>query len=368
IAHEKTFLALFLEDIKIPRDIEFQINIFQHLLKYKYDDTTYKEKLRQVLPDIATSIKSMETVGTKSIFAGLDNSGKTSIILALQFKYNHMINVQPTKGSCRDKSEIMGMTVSTWDLGGQHQYREDYLKASELFFFDLDILNYIVDICDGNRLQESIDYFKQILEVERHFEQIPVIVVWLHKIDKLNENTIYSRTYRPDIPKIKQMFKDIARDYTVVFFETSIFQPGTLTAAYSYGLRVRTPNRALFRNVLADFSKKVCSSAVLLINTHQFIMSDYARDETTGVSLELIAPMVLTMCKRFVEMAKPASQIMVISMNGARILTRRYEFHEMDVYLLVYLENACEIDAIGAELDGFKEDVNDLLNLYKKEL
>ena len=67
----------------------------------------------------------------KIIFAGLDNGGKTSIILTLQKKFSFLGNLRPTIGLDRtnlQEMKCLGMDLFAWDFGGQKKFRDSYFK------------------------------------------------------------------------------------------------------------------------------------------------------------------------------------------------------------------------------------------------
>ena len=54
----------------------------------------------------------------KVIFVGLDNAGKTSIILSLLREISKFAIIKPTRNAERRTFEFLGMNISEWDLGG----------------------------------------------------------------------------------------------------------------------------------------------------------------------------------------------------------------------------------------------------------
>ena len=79
----------------------------------------------------------------KVVFAGLANSGKTSILLNLKREYHG--EILPTKGIERSEMKILGHNLVEWDLGGQTTFREGYLKRKESFY-DTNLLYFVIDI------------------------------------------------------------------------------------------------------------------------------------------------------------------------------------------------------------------------------
>ena len=70
---------------------------------------------------------------SKILVMGLDNGGKTSIVLNLIGKTNLLdyISVNPTLGADIIQHEINDSRYSIWELGGQKVYRDEYLDNFE---------------------------------------------------------------------------------------------------------------------------------------------------------------------------------------------------------------------------------------------
>jgi len=67
----------------------------------------------------------------KIIVSGLDNAGKTSILTALDKKYDFqkdIISLTPTIRVEYHTTYFLNQKVIFWDCGGQTQYRELYKK------------------------------------------------------------------------------------------------------------------------------------------------------------------------------------------------------------------------------------------------
>ena len=101
----------------------------------------------------------------KILLAGLQNSGKTSILLALQKKYSHIGSLKPTIGVERTGIDILGYNIKVWDLGGQEEFREKYFEKKDEYFTETDILFYVVDTLDFRKYYEALTYYLKIVEV-----------------------------------------------------------------------------------------------------------------------------------------------------------------------------------------------------------
>ena len=69
----------------------------------------------------------------KVIIVGLDNSGKSSIVLSIIGKINliNYMSLNPTLGPHIINFESLDSKYNIWDLGGQESFRDEYLKNFE---------------------------------------------------------------------------------------------------------------------------------------------------------------------------------------------------------------------------------------------
>lgn len=127
----------------------------------------------------------------KIVFAGLDAVGKTSIYKSVieNVDTNALRDLQPTRGIERRYHKIAGEKLVFWDLGGQEYYRSRYFDDSRIFN-DASLLLYVLDMQDYERFDESIEYLLQILVTLKNLDQIPRIVVLLHKYDPLEKELL----------------------------------------------------------------------------------------------------------------------------------------------------------------------------------
>ncbi|MBD3188540.1 hypothetical protein GF325_17040, partial [Candidatus Bathyarchaeota archaeon] len=123
----------------------------------------------------------------KILFLGLDNAGKTAIINVLSGKINMSTfqKLKPTKRVQREKVVTKDLEIFIWDLGGQKEYRDTYLKREnlEMFFLQTDMIVYVIDMQDPVRFDESMEYLKDILHTLDYLNENPFILFFLHKSD-----------------------------------------------------------------------------------------------------------------------------------------------------------------------------------------
>jgi small GTP-binding protein len=218
----------------------------------------------------------------KILLAGLDYAGKTSILTALNKKYNfqnEIIELKPTIKVQYNQTTFLGNLVFIWDAGGQSQYRELYQKRKEIYFAGTDLLVYIIDVQDNSRYEESLNYLDNILHyfVENE-EDVPVIISF-HKYDPeiRNDDLLNS-----NILKLKKAIVKKYPNLKILFQQTSIYDIISIVQLVSYGLSVF--DKAFFdlSELIEDFLiHKLNGTALLLFDENGVIISEFYGDSIT---------------------------------------------------------------------------------------
>ncbi len=176
---------------------------------------------------------SQKVKGSKKIiFAGLDNSGKTTIISCLKQSIANLGLVNPTYLVERSKMQYLGYDLIQHDMGGQHMYIQSYLKEPGQYFDQADACIYVVDIQDRDRMYDAVSYFKAILASFSSLAIKPSIHVLLHKAERyLNErNAADGKT----IENVKSRMSELNADsFPLDFIITTIKSPWTITSAFA---------------------------------------------------------------------------------------------------------------------------------------
>ncbi|NVM29971.1 MAG: 50S ribosome-binding GTPase [Candidatus Helarchaeota archaeon] len=121
----------------------------------------------------------------KIIIIGLDNSGKTSIILSLQKNTNILsyFSLKPTQGLDIVKVEDQDALFSIWELGGQEKYRKNYFKDLGKYTEGADKIIFVIDVQDIPRYKLALQYLEEIVNHLQKEQEKPEIAVFLHKFD-----------------------------------------------------------------------------------------------------------------------------------------------------------------------------------------
>lgn len=119
----------------------------------------------------------------KLVFVGLDNAGKSSIILTLLREISKFVVIKPTRNAKIRTFEFLGMNVAEWDLGGHESYRKLYLEKTQQIFQGTDILLHVVVVQDYDRIGESYTYLKDVINKLAEVKLFPPIHIFFHKND-----------------------------------------------------------------------------------------------------------------------------------------------------------------------------------------
>ena len=211
----------------------------------------------------------------KVIISGLDNAGKTSILTALNKKYNFhkdIIALKPTIRVEYQATEFLKNRVLFWDLGGQEQYRRLYQEKQDLYFAETDLLIHVIDIQDPERIETSLDYLDMILKnFKKHEMDVPLIITF-HKFDPEfagNKQMIEQiEALREDILKLYPSFK-------ILFQQTSIYDIISIVQLVSNGLSVFDEKFFDLSELLEKYLKEFDSESLILFEKNGIIISEY---------------------------------------------------------------------------------------------
>lgn len=225
----------------------------------------------------------------KIIIAGLDNAGKTSILTALNKKYDFhkdIVSLTPTIRVEYHATEFLKKKVIFWDLGGQKQYRALYEEKQDLYFADTDLLVYIIDIQDKERYNTSLEYLDMILHhFDTHKMDIPLIISF-HKFDPEihgNNDILF------EIEKFKSKINRTYNSFKILYQQTSIYDIISIVQLVSYGLSVFDDKFFALSELLEDYLNEFGSKSLILFDKNGIIISEfYSELIEPEIYLELI--------------------------------------------------------------------------------
>jgi len=181
---------------------------------------------------------------TKIPVIGLGNAGKTSLIKTLNNEFKQLSKLKPTKGIERSIIKFLDKEISVWDFGGQDKYREGYMKKADAYFADISHLYYVVDIQDRILFNDSILYFKELLESIKPISPHCHLHILFNKADPGIDEALINEA----ATLLEQRFSELASGFKIKFYKTTILNPLSVITAFS---------RELFGNIILydNFSK-----------------------------------------------------------------------------------------------------------------
>lgn len=215
----------------------------------------------------------------KIIVAGLDNAGKTSILLALDKKYDfqqEIIALKPTIKVEYHRAMFLGNLCFFWDCGGQEQYRKLYQKRADVYFAGTDLLVYVIDIQDKERYEASLKYLDVLLQyfISNDMD-VPIIVSFhkydpeLHTIEEIHES----------IDELRELITEKYSMFKILFQQTSIYDIISIVQLISYGLSIFDEKFFELSLLLEDYLvNKFNSISLILFDPNGIIISEFYSD------------------------------------------------------------------------------------------
>jgi Ras-related GTP-binding protein A/B len=242
--------------------------------------------------------KEEKDLVSKILFTGLDNGGKSSIILALQREISQIAMLKPTRQAQRKIFEYLGRQISEWDLGGQKRYRIAYLKEPTKYFDNTSVCIYVIDVQDKERLGESLSYFNDVIAQFRklNLEKTPLVYIFFNKMDPdfLKEEQIHIDGLISDIKD--KIAKIVKSEFTTTFFNTTIYDLWSIISAFSQILLKLYPQSELLDKTIQEFAEKIkpCD-AILILDSNSLVIGQYFKNDEAKETLASSTPYFLTL-------------------------------------------------------------------------
>lgn len=302
----------------------------------------------------------------KILLLGLDNGGKSSILAALQNKFSSIQSLKPTKGVKREKLDFFGFPVFSWDLGGQKTYRKDYLDQPQVYFTDVDLIIYVIDIQDIERLEESAKYFSDLLEIFEDLGEFPPIQIALHKSDPDYRKSL---EFQQNVKKVKDKFNPILEefnDFSTEYYDTTIFQKDTIMMMFSNALKKISHTSDIIDNILREFVQKTKAKASSLISLDDLIFGSYEEKAEQEQLLNNSAFMLHTLSNFHKSQGFKREDSLEVDFPKNNFTIRgeqlfEYSPHNIPVYLWILTENP---DLIDEYIDVFSDQLSPLIHMF----
>jgi len=362
-----------LKNIVLDFFIQFDKKIAEEFLPQEQVERYFKSLLKKIITiekTPSTPITSQRKM--KILFAGLDDSGKTSFLLSVDRKFSKLIGLRPTRGADVSSIEALGATIFLWDLGGQKAYHEKYLSKAQIYLFEADLLFYFIDIRNEARFKESIEYLKNIKKALTQLEQATPIIYVLSKGDP---DIIDSKEIKSNLKVIKNELAKISLDKSPEICITSVFQIFTILRAFSSGIAKLSPNRGLIEHNLHTFSSKTDACLALLLSNDGLVLAEFYTPEAMKITkmqksedllnvFEVVAPQFALLFKIFSKYKAAEKDEAIFKVSDSVILFKKIKVLHYDMFILFLLDNENTIEKINQNIQDFLDRTQDLLIRY----
>ncbi len=363
-------------------------NFFDSLYKEIADEYKSQEIIVPIFRDLLEKLIDLEKrpytpVTTerklKILFAGLDDSGKTSFLLTVDRKYSKLMGLKPTRGVNVKSIDALGATIFLWDLGGQKGSRDKYLTKSQIYLYEADLIFYFIDVKNHVRFNESFDYLKSIQNRVKEFEQkTPFIFVF----SKGDPDVVDSKEIQDNIQIVKsRLLKEILNEEPEIFV-TSIFNVFSVLRAFSSGISKLSPNRELINFNLEQYSKQQGIYLTLMLNIEGLVLADYYSNKALDLTefpktdlvqvdsltikniFEVTAPQFALLFKIFSKFKKLQQDEAIFKISNSVILFKKVNISNQSMFILFLMDAENKIESINSTLTEFLTRTNDLILRY----
>ncbi len=316
---------------------------------------------------IGRNVKEQLKRHKKILLIGLDDAGKSSILAVLQDKFSIIKSLLPTRGVKREKLDFFGYPIVSWDLGGQIVYREKlYFSRPELFFTEADIILYVIDTQDPNRIPEAANYFREVLKVLIELKEKPELLIVLSKSDQDARKTLLWQQSSNSIENKFNNIVDEFEDFKIDFCDTSIFQRETIMQMFSVALKKVSDTSEIIENILEEFASLVEAKASSLVSMDGLIFGSFTKSDTDEMLVNNTALLLQTLSNFYnsIGLIREKSIKLELPLNGFTILGEKlFEYSELQipVYLWMLSEKP---ELVVGKLGYFKEQLLPLINLF----
>jgi GTPase SAR1 family protein len=293
----------------------------------------------------------------KCIFVGLDNGGKTSLLLMLENKLIHILKTKPTKRITISDFYVLGIPVKIWDMGGQKKYINEYLQRP-YYFGETKLLFFVIDIQDSERFDSAVRYLESILANFVVMGVFPKIAVLLHKSDpdlkdsvNLNKNVYIIRRRLSELPN--------AENFTI--HETSIYQPDKFHHIFVQAVFSVLPGGYRVEELLTQFMSDIEAAAIRLIGENLLTVSDVYIDRNSREICYICGKNLTNMAKELSDISWVIPNRIGIALDGW-VFYKHVPYLETRFYLIFFTKLRESLQKLTTFLPKFLKDLANALD------
>ncbi len=225
----------------------------------------------------------------KIILAGIENAGKTSLLRAFENKFTCEDSTSghaPTLGLKKGYLSIANQKFVRWELGGQEKFRQEYLQNKEVYFSNLKMLYFVIDIQDKGTIPTAIVYLHEIISyLDQNKKDLPVVVL----LNKYDDNWSTDIDLNANIVQTQFAIQDAIGAHRVHFFLTSALHPESVLHAFSQTLTQVLPPLGIIRDLLQDLANQYSLLGVYLLNADGLTIAEHLKPGLTVQEKKLLA-------------------------------------------------------------------------------
>ena len=135
---------------------------------------------RHAPPPVQALISTLMRAQLELVVAGLDSSGKTTLVRALRQETAASESPLPTTGLVFHRTRRAGIALRIWDLGGGQRFRRSWSQQAKT----CDALIFVVDATDGARIAEARQALHDLL-IETGRRTLPTLIL-ANKVDLIS--------------------------------------------------------------------------------------------------------------------------------------------------------------------------------------
>ena len=239
-----------------------------------------KKKEKSLLKPLSVYRKKSKELRTKFFLIGLGKVGKSSIYY--QFFENWTLEklekITATVGISQKKldSDLIQERLLINDLGGQAQFREQYL-SDPTYFHGAAGMIFIVDCQEIDQIFTTEEYFSKIIDqVENDpAPHRPMIAIFIHKYDPNKRKELENNIFEHWMPMLDRTF----RKYNPPFFLTSIYD-NTATEAMARFFLQSMPSYLLSNVINSEMILQAVESLYPVLNKLDPLIDDNISTES----------------------------------------------------------------------------------------
>ncbi|MHA1131339.1 MAG: ADP-ribosylation factor-like protein [Candidatus Helarchaeota archaeon] len=293
----------------------------------------------------------------KCQFVGLDNGGKTSLLLMLENKLIHVLKTKPTKRISISDFYVLGVPIKIWDMGGQRKYINEYL-AKPYYFGETKLLFFVIDIQDPARFDSALKYYEAIINNFIVMGAIPKIVVLLHKSDPdLKDSVMLNR----NLYVIKRQLSELPNSEKITIHETSIYEPDTFHHIFVQAVFSVLPGGYKVQELLTQFMTDIKADAIRLIGENLLTVAEVHVDKKSREICYICGKNLTSMAKELSEISWAIPSRIGIELDGW-VFYKHVPYLETRFYLIFFTKLQESLQSLTEFLPKFISDLTNAMD------